>query len=256
MAVAVSGCEDQEAKKRELLAKTGVLDAAAASATPEPKAAESQAPVAAKPPKVCPEGKDVVIDDADIEEDVRKRLAKPKDKVPTLTTADLARVESLNIAKKASLDELDPCIFSKLTGLRHLYLGKGQLKDLSPISGLTQLESLIAPANAVEDLKPIMKLVKLDRIDLSKTRVKDLSPLASLVNVTELQIDDTPVGDISALASMKKLQKVSMRNTYVKDVSPLKDLKDLRMLTVKGTPIENLDTLAPLKARGLKIITN
>jgi internalin A len=226
LALLLTACEDQEQKKKELLQKTGVLDAATAtSAAPETKAAPT-ATAQPKQAKVCPEGKDVPIDDVDIDEDIRKRLNKPKDKNPTLTTADLAQVSSLNIAKKTTLDELDPCIFPKLTGLKHLYLGKGQLRDLSPISGLTQLESLIAPANEVEDLKPIEKLVKLDRLDISKTRVKDITPIGTLVNLTEIQMDDTPIVD------------------------------ELKTLTVKGSPIENLDVLAPQKGRGLKIITN
>ena len=44
--------------------------------------------------------------------------------------SDLGNLKSLDLTKKKELDELDPCIFPKLTGLKHLYLGPGKLRDL------------------------------------------------------------------------------------------------------------------------------
>lgn len=254
----VLACEDQEKKKAELIARTGASAEAkaASSAVPTIAPAASSAAVAAKPAKECPAGTEVTVDDPDLEAEIRLKLKKPKETSPgPLTTKDLANVTSLNVTKKASLDELDPCLFPKLVGLRFLYLPKGSYRDLSPIANLTKLEALRASISEVEDLRPLEKLVMLDQLDLGRTHVRDISALGNLVNLTELALDDTQVSDLAPLAKLTKLEQLSIKNTLVQDVSPLKDLKKLKMLNVQGTALTNLDVLEPLKARGLKIQT-
>ncbi len=253
--VCLLACEDQDKKKAELVAKTApsAEAKAASSAMPIAPAAPSAA-APAKPAKECGNGPEVTIDDPDLEAEIRLKLKKPKETSPgPLTTKDLANVTSLNVTKKASLDELDPCLFPKLVGLRFLYLPKGSYRDLSPIANLTKLEALRASISEVEDLKPLEKLVMLDQLDLGRTHVRDISALANLVNLTELALDDTQVSDITPLAKLTKLEQLSIKNTLVQDVSPLKDLKKLKSLNVQGTALTNLDVLEPLRARGLKI---
>jgi internalin A len=199
---------------------------------------------------------DVTIDDPELEAEIRLKLKKPKDENPgALTVKDLATVTSLNVTKKASIDELDPCVFPKLVGLRFLYLPKGSYRDLKPIANLTKLEALRASISEIEDLKPLEKLVMLDQLDLGRTHVRDIAVLAKLVNLTELALDDTQVTDLGPLAKLTKLQTLSIKNTLVQDVSPLKDLKKLKTLNVQGTALSNLNVLDPLKAHGLKIQT-
>lgn len=251
--VVLVGC-DEDKKKQELLARTSgppdaSLDAAVAAAL-----AMSSAPATAAPKKdvICPTGADLALTDPDLEAQIRLKLAKPKE---TLRTSDLANVKSLDLTKKKALDELDPCILPKMTGLKHLYLGPGKLRDLRPISTLVRLESLRASINEVEDLSPLEKLTQLDVLDLGRTHVRDLGPLAVLTNLTELQLDNTQVADLRPLAKMKKLQMLSIKNTIVTDVSPLKDLTDLKTLNVEGCAITNLDALQPLVGRGLRVVT-
>lgn len=256
-----SGCDDQDKRKAELVAKSGG-SAGTASANPvlAPSGSmavpvASSAPSSVKPPKDCGSGTDVAID-PDLEAEIRLKLKKPKDTHPApLTAKDLATVTSLNVTKKASLDELDPCLFPKFTGLRFLYLPKGTYRDLGPIRNLTKLEALRASISEVEDLRPLEKLVMLDQLDLGRTPVRDISTIANLVNLTELALDDTQVSDLTPLAKCTKLESLSIKNTLVKDVSPLKDLKKLKTLNVQGTALENVNVLEPLRAHGLKIQT-
>ncbi len=248
-------CDDQEKKKAELLAKTG-SSASASAPLPTIAPAASSAPAPAKPPKDCGTGPEIALDDPDLEAEIRLKLRKPKETSPAaLTAKDLAAVTSLNVTKKASLDELDPCLFPKLVGLRFLYLPKGTYRDLSPIANLTKLEALRASISEVEDLKPLEKLVMLDQLDLGRTHVRDISVLGNLVNLTELALDDTQVSDLTPLAKLTKLEVLSIKNTLVQDVSALKDLKKLKTLNVQGTALTNLNLLDPLRARGLKIQT-
>lgn len=256
LAPLVAGCDEKD-KAETPPASSSPAVGAASVASVAPVAVDAGAPEIAKadaPKKelVCPTGPELAITDPDLEAELRLKLGKPKG---ALKVADLANVRSLNLTRKQSLDELDPCVIPKLTNLKHLYLGPGKLDDLRPIANLTQLESLRASINEVQDLKPLEKLTMLDRLDLGRTHVRDIGALANLVNLTELQLDDTQVTDLSPLAKAKKLEKVSIKNTLVTDVSPLKDAQKLKFLYVQGTALNNVDTLAPLKARGLKIVT-
>jgi len=207
----------------------------------------------AKPKKTaadCPKGNTVTFDDPKVEDEIRKKLGKSEGDV---THADLAKLKSLNLSQLKT-DQLDPCIIPYAKNLKELFLGPGDVDDLSPIEGLTKLESLRASINQVRDIRPLAKLEKLDRLDLGRTQVTDLGPLRDLKNLTELAIDDTPVRDLSPLAKLEKLERLSIQRTAVKDFSPLKDLKNLKFLYVAGTPATDTSVLAPLRDKGLKII--
>jgi internalin A len=261
--LAVSGglvlaCEDKKEKEKELLQRVGI-EAGATTATASvtgvnilPPPAGSTA-AATKPAKDCGTG-DPTIEDKELEAELRLKTKPPKE-TGALTSKDLATITSVNLTKKASLSELDPCVFPKLTALKFLYLPKGEYRDLTPIKDLTHIEGLRISISEVEDLKPLEKLTALDQLDIGRTHVRDISPLVNNPNITELQLDDTQVSDISALAKLTKLQKLSIKNTLVKDVSPLKDLKSLKTLDVAGCAIENINVLDPLKGRGLRIST-
>ena len=265
LALASGGCEDQDKKKAELIAKTGgsasgapLSSAAAAASAATAKAlasAMAAATASAKPAKEC--GPDLKIDDPALEAEIRNKLKKPKDANPApLTDKDLAGLTSLKVpAKAVPLAELDPCVFPKLVGLKFLYLPRGTYKDVTPLAGLTKLEGLFLNDSEVEDLKPLEKLAALDQLGLTRTKVTDISPVANMVSLTELTLDDTKVSDLGPLAKCSKLMSLSIKNTAVTDVSPLKGLTKLTKLNVTGTALTNVDTLDPLKAKGLKIIT-
>ncbi len=252
---AVAGCDEDE-KKAKLLAKAGAAEAAAPSASIAPLVASAAPSASAAPPKkdiICEPG-EPKITDPDLEADIRKKLGKAPEK-GAITNADLASVKSLNLTTKKSLDELDPCVMPKMTGLKHLYLGPGKLVDLRPIQTLLGLETLRASINEVEDLKPLEKLTMMDALDLGRTHVRKIDVLSNLVNLTDLQLDNTQVTDLAPLAKCKKLEKLSIKHTNVTDVSPLKELTKLKWLYVEGCAISNLDSIQPLVTRGLRVVT-
>jgi internalin A len=210
--------------------------------------AEQKAEKAEKKPVVCPPAPKVAFSDASLEAEVRRKAGKPEG---PLSSADLRKVRSVDLTRGGTkVDELDPCIFPLLTSLHHLYLGGGELTDLSPIKTLTKIEGLRVSMNQVSDLSPIAGMLQMDRLDLGRTQVKDLTPLKGMKNMTELMLDDTPVENLTPLAGLTKLERLSIKRTRVTDLSPLRSLTKLKFLYVAGAPIDNPGVVA---RPGLKI---
>lgn len=206
---------------------------ASVAVTAPPPASTTPPPPPKKKEWKCTEG--AVADfmgDTAMEADVRLKLSKPKG---AITNAELAGVKSLNLTR-APVDDLNPCILPKFTGLHDLLIGKGDLEDLTPVGNMSSLLSLRCTDNHVTDLKPISKLVHLDRLDLGHTQVRDLEPIRPLTDLTELTLDNTQITELTALSGLTKLEKLIIANTMVKDLSPLKTLKNLKLLDISGTP--------------------
>ena len=100
LALVLVGC-DEEAKKSEMLAKTqgdaASAAVAAAFAAPKASASASAAPetkAAPKAAKECASGADLVIDDPDLEAELRKKLGKlPKAGETMVVTGTAMKVE-------------------------------------------------------------------------------------------------------------------------------------------------------------------
>jgi internalin A len=247
LGLASFACEDKLSKMEGEPEKAAAQPLAPAPAlTPAaPKPSESDQAVAEKAADkpaekkniVCPKPPKVQFSDPALETEVRRKAQKPEG---DLTLADLKKVRSVDLTRSgAKVNDLDPCIFPLLTNLHHLYLGGGELNDITPLKGLTQIEGLRLSMNSVSDITPLAGMINMDRLDLGRTQVRDLTPLKGMKNMTELQLDDTPVQDLSPLAGLKKLERLSIKRTRVTDVSPLKGLMKLKFLYINGAPIEN-----------------
>lgn len=223
---------------------------AVASSKPEPEKKVARKP--RKQAEDCPKGPVVKFDDPKVEEAVRFKLQKPKGDI---TKAELGKIRSLNLSQM-QVDELDICLLPHMKDLRELFLGRGELDDLSPIAGLTKLQSLRASMNRVRDLSPLSGMADMDRLDLGLTQASDLKPLSGMTKLTELQLDDTPVEDVAPLAKLTKLERLSLQRTRVKDFSPLLPLKSLKFLYVKGSPgeFDAMSQLGKLTQGGLRIM--
>jgi internalin A len=254
LALCLVACDEPASPTSAASAAPAASVAAAPASVIAPQPAAAVAPPAKPKKKLedCPKGAQVSFDVPAIEQAVRDKLPK---KEGTITKADLSRLRSLNLSQ-LELSELDICLFSAMTGLKELALGRGSYDDLSPIAGATKLESLRASISQVRDLSPLSKMTKMDRLDLGRTQVADLAPLAAMTELTELQLDDTPVDDVTVLAKLTKLQNLSIKRTRVKDVSALKPLKKLKFLYVNGAPVdENPMGLGAVRANGTKVIS-
>jgi internalin A len=245
-ALALTGCDDD--KQQDLTAKT------AGDAGVKPIASVTAAvPYDAGPPPkvkiVCGKGPNVDFrGNAPLEAEVLRKLGRDGG---TIVQSDLKAIKSINLSQ-ATVNDLDPCIFPLFTGMKDLFLGPGDLDDLTPLATLTQLITLRASINKVSDVSPLAKMTQMDRLDLGRTAVHDIAPLANMVALTELQLDDTEVTDLTPLASCKNLERLSIRNTPITDISALKGAKKLKYLYVEGAPIADTTVLNSLST--LKIV--
>ena len=244
-------CACDENKYSAMLESGAPSASIAALPTTPPSASPLPAPVKKKVWK-CGDSPTVVdfAGDTALEKEVRLKLAKPDGPI---SPAELANVKSINLTKYGPVTDLNPCVMPKFTQLHDLFVGAGDVDDLSPIANLTTMISLRATDNKVKNLDALKKLVHMDRLDLSHTLVNDLSGLVTMTDLTELEIDGTEVTSIAPLAKLTKLQKVTMANTAVKDVSPLRAATGLKVLDVSGTPITDYSMLQPALGHGLKV---
>lgn len=199
----------------------------------------------------CPDGTTVDFPNEEFEAEVRRKLEKPEGDI---SKADLGKLRSLNVAQ-IPLTALDVCVFPHMTGLKELFLGKGEYSDLTPIAGATQLESLRVSQNQVTDVTALAEMTKLDRLDLGQTQVEDLKPLSKLVNLTELMLDGTRVSDVAPLEKMTKLERLSLNDTRVKDISALGSVKKLKFLYLKGTPAADDMNFSAVVKNGTRVMT-
>ena len=83
-----------------------------------------------KKPVVCATAPRVSFSDGPLEKEIRRKASKPEGE---LTVADLRKVRSVDLTRSPEeIESLDPCVFPQLTSLRHLYIGKGSITDLTP----------------------------------------------------------------------------------------------------------------------------
>jgi internalin A len=231
---------------------SGPSSSAATSSAPPvasipPPASASATGVPSKVHKPCSREATVAFDDPTLERVIRFQLKQPDGAV---TRASLARVTTLNL-KAVKLDDLDPCLFADLTGVKGLYLPPGPIRDLAPLKGLIHLERLGLASTAVNDLTIVAGFGKLDQLDLSKTPISDIAPLSALTGLTQLGLDGTAVADLGPVAKMTNMEELSIQNTPIASLEPLRGLTHLKKLYIAGSLVT--DTSPVRATRGLKI---
>ena len=200
----------------------------------------------------------MAFDDPAIEKVVRRQLQQLNGPV---TRESMHKIKTFNVSS-AKIDDLDPCVFAELTGVKDLTLPAGGIRDLLPIKPLIHVEGLFISAaspgpssgrprssrsvrgfisgTAVTDLTPIAAFGHLDRLNLSHTQIADLTSLVPFTLLTELQLDDTTVVDLSPLAKLPQLEVLSLQNTPVQNLTPLHALTHLKKLYIAGTLVTDI----------------
>ncbi|NES21031.1 MAG: NACHT domain-containing protein, partial [Symploca sp. SIO3E6] len=132
---------------------------------------------------------------------------------------------------------------SGLTQLQELHLSGTQISDVSPLSGLAQLQELHLSGTQITDFSPLSGLTQLQELELSETQITDFSPLSRLTQLQELNLSGTQVTDFSPLSGLTQLQELDLSRTQITDVSPLSGLTQLKQLSFSGTQVTDVSPL-------------
>ncbi len=151
-----------------------------------------------------------------------------------------------------------------MTKLTRLQLNLGDVKDFSPLAGLTSLTDLdLYGEYSADDLSPLAGMTKLTNLNINLRGVDDLSPLAGLTSLIDLRIyGEYIVEDLSFLRELTQLQTLQMSGSYSEGAPVMEDLSDLSNLTKLtslqlNVPVASLDGLENLtKLRELLLYSN
>jgi len=246
-ALALPACDDHPALKPDASSPTATATSSATAAPPPASHDAGTVALPKKPRGPCAHEAVMTFDDPVIETVVRRQLQLPNG--PVKRDA-MKGIKTFNIAQ-AKIDDLDPCLFAELTGVKGLYLPPGPYSDLTPLKPLVHLESLGLTSTAVKDLGVVATFAHMDRLDLTHTQISDVAPLGALTALTELQLDDTTVVDLSPLSKLVNLEVLSIQNTPVASVAPLHGLTHLKKLYVAGSLVTDLSPVQSI--HGLRI---
>jgi hypothetical protein len=118
--------------------------------------------------------------------------------------------------------------------LRELVLREDNVRDISPLGGLTNLETLNLSVNDIHDISPLAGLTKLRTLDIHENRaVSDISVLAGLTNLEVAILRHLQVSNLTPLAGLNKLKELDLYENCISDISPLAGLTSLRLLDLR-----------------------
>jgi len=159
-----------------------------------------------------------------------KTLAEAMEKVPgeEITLDELATLTHLTFPAPyhpwlpdvgwTRIDLLAHCI-----NLKELELYGHQIRDLSPLAGLTYLTKLNLSLTGTSDLEPLAGLVSLQTLNLSNNQLNDLTPLVGMTELKELYLENNQIRDITPLANLIQINKLYLQQNMIVDLKPLVD---------------------------------
>ena len=142
------------------------------------------------------------------------------------------------------IDLLAHCI-----NLKELDLYGHQIRDLSPLAGLTHLTKLNLSSTGISDLEPLVGLINLQTLNLSarppsvKGKIRDITPLAGMIELKELYLENNQIRDITPLAGMIELKELHLENNQIRDITPLANLIQINKLYLQQNMIVDLKPL-------------
>ena len=134
--------------------------------------------------------------------------------------------------------------------MTRLYLGNNNIKDISPLAGLTNLTELNFSGNDLTDISPLAGLTKLTRLELLRNDLTDISPLSGLTNLDYLDLRNNNLTDISPLAGLTNLGSLYISDNAIRDISPLSGLANLGYVDLGDNDITDIPPLSGLSSLG------
>ena len=147
-----------------------------------------------------------------------------------------------------------------MTELTELRLSLGDVKDLSPLKGLTKLQSLNLSGNfTTDDLSFLQGMTDLRELQINPynnggLQLNDLTDLANLTKLQTLSLQADNLGSLQGLENLTGLREIRIygSNATYTDVDPLTNLTELQSLNL---PNRNYDLETPLNIDGFANLT-
>lgn len=179
----------------------------------------------------------IEFEDPALESAVRKAIGKTTGQ---LISTDVMHLGQLD-APQRKISRLGGVEY--LVNLRHLYLSRNQVSDISPLAGLSKLTDLDLRWNQVSDISALGESTRIRTLDLRWNEISDLSALAGLSELLYLFMECNRVSDISALAGSTDMQWLSLTDNLVCDISALKGLTCLQYIWLDSNLIDDISAL-------------
>ena len=167
-----------------------------------------------------------------LREAVRERLEIP-DEAPILPV-DLTELHDLVVEGDIkSLKGLEHAI-----NLEFLHLGRSEVSNLTPLSGLENLRVLKLFANRISDLTPLAGLINLEVLELQGNQIVDISPLKGLRNLKVLNLGENPILDFTPIYGLAGIETLRLGDISI-DPEALQILNpvDRVVCDIAGEPI-------------------
>lgn len=184
--------------------------------------------------------KDTSLSDPAMDRAVRELLHVSADY--QLTTDQFWSITSFVVPSDAqSLEDL--ALFPHLTSLA---ISSAQIRDLSPIIGLTRLTELVIDDTVLsaDDIAAIAQLPELTTLCLTGCSISTIADLASCTKLTYLDLSGNMIGNLDALKKMPALTYLDLSNNAVTSLTAIGGLKELTDLYLSGNSITDPAALA------------
>ncbi len=194
---------------------------------------------------------DSLFPDPGLEAAVRAQVFAKRHNEEPLTPEDVAKISQVRAvdSKISNLAGLEHC-----KSLQMLELGKNEIEDLTPLTGLKLLQSLSLNDNKIVSVLALKDLEKMQLLDLSGNQVIDISPLSKMANLRTLYLSNNQIEDIQVLEELPKIWTLYLNGNHVKDWTPIGRLNWLSSLNLENCKLQEVGFLKPLKRLSLVLL--
>ena len=186
--------------------------------------------------------------DPHLEQAVRENIQLP-DGIPMLP-ADMVELRALEAEHDIrSLRGLEYAV-----NLKFLHIGRTEVSNLTPLTGLENLHTLKLFNNRISDISPLVGLVELRELQLQGNFISDLTPLTNLQSLSVLKLHDNQISDVSPLSGLTGLQELTLAWNAISDLTPLINLTNLVILSIHRNPISPENQFMGIEVPHLKAL--
>lgn len=146
-----------------------------------------------------------------------------------------------NEMKAGTITSLD--VLTKMPNLQSVSVSMQNIRDLTPLSGLTKLTTLLLKNNPIEDISPLGTLTSLERLSLFGAQIDDFSPLSRCTRLRDLDAGETFARTPEAFTALQSLTSLNLYKLMLDTVNGIDQLHNLTYIELFGVYDGNLTPL-------------